>query len=109
MTDTVVIDLDAQDIISGKLKPGTIVKSCSLKNAGLLIKNSILFFDDDHPEYAGLFDAILAGCDGAGVKIMVEGMDESEFLSDDFMKAMARLRLDIPGNKKDARGSYHII
>ena len=108
MKNAVIVEVDAKDVISGRVRITALVKECSAKKAELLIKNTILFFDEDHPGYSELFDAILSGCDGANVEVRVEGMDDAELLPDDFMKAMARLSFELYGFKKDDHGVYHI-
>ncbi len=108
MKKTAVVKIDAQAVISGKVDFLAVVRECELRKTGLMVKNTILFFDDEKPTNAEIFDELLEACDSAGVDVFVEGMDETELLPDDFMKAMARLSFELYGFKKDPHGIYSI-
>jgi hypothetical protein len=56
---------------------------------GIKITNTVLFFDDDHPEYAAIFDELVSACDSLSVDMVIEGADDMELLPKDFMKELS--------------------
>lgn len=64
----------------------SMVKSCAISGRSLKITNTVLFFDDEHPEYAEIFDEFVSVCDASNVNIIIEGADDDGLLPSDFLK-----------------------
>ena len=72
--------IDAKKLIKSPGQLKNTVKRCSASGSGIKITNTILFFDDDHPEYAVIFDELVSACDRSNVEIAVDGIEEMDLL-----------------------------
>lgn len=77
--------IDAGKLIRGSRHIKSIVKGCATTGVRLKVTNAALFFDDDHPEYARIFEALIAECDCSDVDPVIKGNDNGELLSEDFI------------------------
>jgi hypothetical protein len=82
--------VDAGLIILNRENLRSMVKNCAISGRSLKITNTVLFFDDDHPEYAAIFDERVSVCDASNVNVIIEGADDDGLLPADFLKESSK-------------------